>query len=324
MTKSLAGSSSAHHARAGIRAAQTGVAINLALAVAKIAAGIAGHTYALIADGVESLADVAASLIVWGGIAVGARPPDEDHPYGHGKAEALAAVTVSLMLIAAGVGIAIQALSEIRTPHEFPAPWTLIVLLSVVAIKALLASRVAVVGRESNSTAVAADARHHLSDAITSLAAFIGISAALIGRRAGGSGAWAAADDWAALVAALVIGWNGASMFLVGLNDLMDRSPGEGVLGPLRDVAARVPGVLAIETLTARRAGNGYRVTIHVQSDPRMTLADGHALGGRVKHALMSSGKWVHAVHVHMEPFEPDAVRPAAAAAAPAEGPPAR
>jgi cation diffusion facilitator family transporter len=304
MTTPASISSSAHRARAGIRAAQAGVAINLTLALVKIAAGIVGHTYALIADGVESFADVAASLIVWGGIAVGARPADDDHPYGHGKAEALAAATVSLMLVAAGIGIAVEAVREINTPHRFPASWTLVVLLSVVAIKMFLARRVAVVGRESHSSAVEADARHHLSDAITSAAAFIGISAALLGRRFGGGPEWAAADDWAALVAALVIGWNGVSMFLVGLHDLMDRSPGEGVLGPLRDVATQVPGVLDVETLTARRVGNGYQVNIHVQADPRLTLAEAHSLGGRVKHALMTSGHRVLAVHVHMEPFE--------------------
>jgi cation diffusion facilitator family transporter len=297
-------SSATHQTRAGIRAAQAGAAINLTLAFVKIAAGIVGHTYALIADGVESLADVAASLIVWGGIAVGARPADVDHPYGHGKAEALAAATVSLMLLAAGIGIAVEAVREIRIPHEFPASWTLVVLLSVVAIKTFLASRVSAVGRESHSSAVEADARHHLSDAITSAAAFVGISTALLGRRFGGGQAWAAADDWAALVAALVIAWNGVSMFLVGLHDLMDRSPGEGVLGPLREVAERIAGVRAVEKLTARRVGNGYRVTIHVQADPRLTLAEGHALGGRVKHELMSCGRRVHAVNVHMEPYE--------------------
>jgi cation diffusion facilitator family transporter len=304
MTTPLTSTTQDVHALAGIRAAQTGVVVNLTLAAAKIAAGIVGNTYALIADGVESLADVAASLIVWGGIAVGARPADDDHPYGHGKAEALAAATVALMLVAAGVGIAVQALREIRTPHEFPAPWTLVVLLAIVAIKAALARRVGDVGRESNSAAVEADARHHLSDAITSAAAFIGISAALIGHRMGGGPRWSAADDWAALVAAVVIGFNGVSMFLTGLHDLMDRSPGEMVIGPLREIAAGVPGVLAVEKLTARRVGNGYRVSIHVQADPRLTLADGHSLGGRVKHALMSCGRRVHAVHVHMEPYE--------------------
>ena len=289
---------------AGIRAAQAGVATNFLLALVKITAGIFGHTYALIADGVESFADVASSLIVWGGIAVGARPADDDHPYGHGKAEAVAAAAVSLMLLAASLGIALQAIQEIRTPHVFPAPWTLGVLLAVVAIKTLLARRVSAVGRASGSAAIEADAMHHQSDAITSAAAFIGISAALLGRYFGGGPAWAAADDWAALLASLVIARNGAMMFVVGLHDLMDRSPGETVLAPMRSAALGVEGVRAVEKLAARRVGNGYLVTVHVQATPHMTLADAHALGGRVKHAMCAGGLRIQSVLVHMEPFE--------------------
>jgi cation diffusion facilitator family transporter len=290
----------------GIRAAQAGVATNIVLALAKIASGILGHSYALVADGVESFADVAASLIVWGGIAVGGRPADEDHPYGHGKAEAVAATAVSLMLLLAAIGIAAQAIQEIRTPHRFPAPWTLLVLLAVVVVKTVLARRVSAVGRASGSPAVAADAVHHSSDAITSAATFIGISAALLGQRMGGSQQWAAADDWAALVASAVIAQNGVRMFLVGLHDLMDRSPGETVLGPLREAALSVDGVCAVEKLAARRVGNGYRVTIHVQAAPDITLEDGHALGGRVKRRMYAAGHRIQSVLVHMEPYHPE------------------
>ena len=286
-----------------IRAAQAGAATNAVLALAKITAGILGRTYALVADGVESLADVASSLIVWGGIAVGSRPADEDHPYGHGKAESLAAATVSLMLLAAAVFIAVEAVREIRTPHAFPAPWTLLALLAVVLVKTLLARRVSAVGVRSGSTAVEADAAHHLSDAITSAAAFIGISAALIGRRFGGGPDWAAADDWAALVSSFVIARNGIAMALAALHDLMDRSPGEPVLGPLRAAAEHVPGVLFVEKLAARRVGTGYRVTVHVQAAPELSLAAAHAIGGHVKHAMCSAGPRVHSVLVHMEPF---------------------
>ncbi|MDB4916752.1 MAG: cation diffusion facilitator family transporter [Gemmatimonadetes bacterium] len=290
--------------RSSIRAAQTGAAANILLAAAKITAGIFGNTYALVADGVESLADVVSSLIVWGGIAVGARPADEDHPFGHGKAEALAAAAVSLMLLAAGVGIGVQAIKEIRTPHAFPAAWTLGVLLAVVAIKSVLARRVSDVGRTSGSAAVEADAMHHLSDALTSGAAFIGISAALMGRHFGGGESWAAADDWAALFASVIIAWNGVMMFFVGLHDLMDRSPGEQVLAPLREAALSVEGVRAIEKLAARRVGNAYRVTVHVQASPEISLAEGHVLGGRVKRAMCAAGTRVQSVLVHMEPYD--------------------
>lgn len=289
--------------RRSIRAAQAGAAANLVLAVAKIAAGIFGNTYALIADGVESFADVASSLIVWGGIAVGARPADEDHPYGHGKAESIAAAVVSLMLLAAAVGIATQAVQEIRTPQHFPAAWTLAVLLGVVAVKWVLARRVGETATASGSAAVKADALHHVSDAITSGAAFVGISAALIGRHYGGSVRWASADDWAALAASVVIAYNGVSMFLTGLHDLMDRSPGAAVLEPLGAAALAVPGVCAIEKLAARRVGIGYRVTVHVQASPAMTLEEGHELGGRVTRAMFASGQRVISVLVHMEPY---------------------
>jgi cation diffusion facilitator family transporter len=286
-----------------IRAAQVGAASNLVLAFVKIAAGVVGHTYALVADGVESLADVVSSLIVWGGVALGARPADDDHPYGHGKAESLAAAAVSLMLLVAACGIAVQSVREIRTPHEFPAPWTLGVLLGIVVIKSLLARRVKTVGQTSGSAAVEADAAHHLSDAITSGAAFVGISAALLGRHFGGGPRWASADDWAALFASLVIASNGVAMVMVALHDLMDRTPGESVLAPLRAAALAIDGVCAIEKLAARRAGVGYHVTVHVQADPKATLAEAHGLGGRVKYAMCRAVPRVQSVLVHMEPY---------------------
>lgn len=148
----------------GIRAAQVGMVINAALAGVKLTAGIVGNTYALVADAIESGADVFASLIVWGGLAIGAQPADEDHPYGHGKAEALATAAVSFMLLGAAIGIAFEAVREIRTPHLAPAPWTLAVLVTVMAIKWILSRRVAAVSAEIGSSAVKADAAHHLSD----------------------------------------------------------------------------------------------------------------------------------------------------------------
>ena len=293
--------SAAHSA--GLRAVRNGVIINACLAATKLAAGIIGNTYALIADAVESSADIFASLIVWGGVAIGAQPADEDHPFGHGKAEALAAAVVSIMLLGAAVGIAYEAIKEIRTPHDWPAAWTLVVLVLVMCTKWLLSRRVAMVGAEINSTAVEADAAHHLSDAITSAAAFIGISVAVIARRLGAEQQWAAADDWAALLASAVIAFNGVSMIRAAMHDLMDRMPGEDVVTPLRRVAESVPDVRAIEKLHVRRMGTGYRIIVHVQADPQMSLERSHALGGLVKHELRRSNPHVQSVLVHMEPF---------------------
>jgi cation diffusion facilitator family transporter len=288
--------------RRGVRAAQVGILVNALLAGVKLLAGILGHTYALIADAVESSVDILSSLLVWAGLAVAARPPDEDHPYGHGKAEALAAAAVALMLLGAAAGIAFQAAREIRTPHQVPEPWTLGVLVGVVLVKGLLSRRVKKVGAAIGSTAVKADAWHHLSDALTSAAAFIGISIAVWGSRYRGGTGWAQADDWAALVASVVIAFNGILLMRPALHDLMDRMPGDEVVGAIRRAAEGVPGVLAIEKLAVRKAGLGYRVNLHVQAEPTMLLDQAHILSGRVKGAIQTSVPQVQAVLVHMEP----------------------
>ena len=240
---------------------------------------------------------------MWSGLTIGAQPADDDHPYGHGKAEALAAAVVSIMLLGAALGIAFEAIRGIRTPHSSPAPWTLGVLVGVMIIKWMLSRRVRLVGTETNSTAVEADAAHHLSDAITSAAAFVGISIAVVAQRAGGSQQWASADDWAALLGSCVIAYNGRSMLRASAHDLMDRMPGADVVMPMRRTAEQVPGVSAVEKLHVRKAGATYRVTIHVQAPGDLSLEEAHALGGRVKYAILSTQPSVQSVLVHMEPY---------------------
>ena len=285
--------------RRGIRSAQIGVLINAVLAVTKLVAGVVGNTYALIADAVESTADIFSSLVVWGGLHVSVREPDGDYPFGYGKAEALAAAVVSLMLLGAAVGIGYQALGEIRTPNNTPAPWTLAVLVGVIVTKLILARRVRAVGVEIGSRAVEADATHHLSDTITSTAAFVGIAIALWG----GEG-WESADDWAALLATAVIAYNGAQLLRTSARDLMDRMPGVEIVDPVRRAAESVEGVLATEQLAVRRTGMTYRVTLHVQTQPELSIREAHIVGGMVKSAIRSAVPAVHSVLIHLEPFE--------------------
>jgi cation diffusion facilitator family transporter len=294
----------------GIRAAQVGLVVNALLAGVKLAAGIFGHTYALVADAVESAADIVASLVVWGGIAVAARPADEDHPYGHGKAESLAAGLVAVMLVLAAVGIAVEAIREIRTPHQVPAPWTLAVLVSVLVIKWVLARRVHAAGTEAASVAMQADAGHHLSDAITSAAAFVGILVAVIGTRLHTHPAWASADDWAALVASGVIAFSGVRLLIPALHDLMDRMPGPDLVGAVEAAARGEPGVLDVEKLHVRRHGAALYVDIHVHADAATPLDAAHVISGRVKGAIRRAVPAVHGVLVHMEPYEEPAGAP--------------
>lgn len=294
----------------GIRAAQVGLAINGLLVAAKLVAGITGNTYALIADAVESAADIFSSLIVWSGLTIASQPADEDHPYGHGKAESLAASAVAVMLLAAAIGIATQAVREIRTPHHTPAPWTLLVLVAVIVVKWLLARRVRTVALDIGSTAVKADAFHHLSDAFTSAAAFIGITIAVAGSRWRGGSGWESADDWAALFAAAIIAYNGVSILRPAMHDLMDRMPGDDVVQPIRRAAEAVPGVLAVEKLAVRKSGLALQASIHVQSDPEMSLDAAHRLGGRVKAAMRREAPRLNDVLVHMEPYHGSSAPP--------------
>jgi cation diffusion facilitator family transporter len=288
----------------GIRSAQVGLVVNTVLAALKLLAGIVGNAYALVADAVESTADILASLIVWGGLHVAGRDPDDTHHFGYAKAEVLAATIVAVMLLGAACAIAVESVQEIRTPHRIPAEWTLAVLVGVVAVKAYMARRVRHLGTEIHSAAVQADAWHHLSDAITSGAAFIGILAAIVGWRMTGDIRWAQADDWAALLAAFVIAWNGVLMLRPSLADLMDRSPGEAVEAAVRAAARRVPGVRDVEKLHVRKAGMICFVDIHVQADPALSLRDAHELGGAVKAAIRQDIDSVRGVLVHMEPYE--------------------
>jgi cation diffusion facilitator family transporter len=281
----------------GIRSAQFGMLVNAVLATLKLVAGFVGNSYALIADGIESSADILSSIVVWSGLRIAAREADRDYPFGYGKAESLAAAAVALMLLAAAAAIALEATREIVTPHHAPAPFTLIVLVGVIVTKEFLFRRVFAVGAEVGSTAVKTDAWHHRSDAITSAAAFVGISAALIG----GPG-WESADDYAALAASLVIAFNGALLLRPAVHDLMDRTAEPDLLERIARVALAVDDVAAIEKLKVRRAGMVAFVDVHVQADPLMSLHDAHIVSGKVKRAIMDAVPVVRGVLVHMEP----------------------
>jgi cation diffusion facilitator family transporter len=244
---------------------------------------------------------VLASLVVLGGLRLAARDADDEFPFGYGRAEPLAAATVSLMLLGAAVGIGWEAIAEIRRPHDAPAAWTLLVLVGVVLVKQWLFRRQRRVADASGSPALQADAWHHLSDAVTSGAAFIGIAVASLG----GPG-WEAADDWAALVAALVILANGASLLRPALDDLMDRAPAATLRARILDAAHTVPEVRHLEKLKVRRVGTALFVDLHVQADAALSLHDAHIVSGCVKTAIRQAVPTASGVLIHMEPFEPE------------------
>jgi cation diffusion facilitator family transporter len=269
--------------------------VNLALATVKCLAGFIGHSFALVADGIESFSDVVSSGIVALGLWFAIKPPDEDHPYGHGKAEPIAAVFVSLALIGSGIAIAFESISEIRTPHKLPAPYTLGVLLGVVLIKLAMSRYVRTIGTEIESTAVKADAWHHLSDAITSGLAFIGITAALLSRNA-------TADDWAALCASPIILLNGVRQLRPPIRELLDTAPPADMKDEVRRASKTVPGVADLEKCFIRKMGFKYYVDLHVIVDGRISVTDGHRIGHEVEAAILALQPKIAKVLVHIEP----------------------
>jgi len=274
------------------------VLVNLALAALKTIGGVLGHSYALIADGIESTADIISSLIVWGGLKIASAPPDESHPYGHGKAEPLAAVVVAFMLVVAALVIGIQSTRQIvATERVAPAPFTLGVLLVVVITKETLYRRVFKVAQDIKSTAVKSDAWHHRSDAITSVAAFIGISIALIG----GPG-YESADGWAALVAAGFIAFNGVRLIRPALGEVMDAAPPAEVEASVRQAALAVAGVTQLDKCYVRKMGLEFYVDLHVIVDGSISVQQGHEIAHQVKKAIQTANPKISDVLVHIEP----------------------
>lgn len=287
----------AEAAREGIRTTIIGIVVSIFLAIIKIITGILGNSYALIADGIESTTDVFTSIVVVTGLRIAQMPPDEKHPYGHGKAEPFAGLIVSVVLLIAAIIIIVQSIREIITPHHAPASFTLIILILIVITKEILFRSILKVGDQYGSVALTNDAWHHRSDAITSAAAFVGISIALIG----GKG-YEAADDFAALLATIVIIYNAFRLMKPALDEIMDATPSQLLKDEIIKVANSVDGVIASEKCLIRKMGFDYFIDIHIIVDGNLSVYEGHDISHKVKDRLTETFSQIHNVLVHVEP----------------------
>lgn len=281
----------------GIQTTLLGIITSIVLAAIKGVAGVLGNSYALIADAIESTSDVFTSIIVLTGLKIAKKPADDTHPYGHGKAEPIAGIIVASALFIAAIIIIIQSIHEIITPHHAPASFTLIVLIVVVLVKELLFRFILDVGKMVNSVAVKNDAWHHRSDAITSGAAFIGISIALIG----GTG-YEEADDYAALCASIIIIYNAYRMFKPALFEVMDTAPSREIIQNFIDTSLTVEGVVAIDKCFARKMGLEYYIDMHVIVDGNISVYRGHEISHKAKEKLMETFPAISNVLIHIEP----------------------
>ncbi len=272
---------------------------NTSLALIKGIAGYFGNSYALIADAIESTTDIFSSFLVLFGLKYSNRPADKNHPYGHGRAEPLITFLVVGFLITSATVIAYESIKNIGTPHSLPKSWTLIVLGAIIVWKEVSYRLVVQKSKETNSSSLKADAWHHRSDAITSVAAFIGISIALLG----GTG-YETADDWAALFASAFILYNSYLIFRPALGEIMDEHVYDELIDEIRVVAIKVEGVIDTEKCFVRKAGMKYQVDLHASVDATITVKEGHDIAHKLKDTLRAEMPQLGHVLIHIEPSE--------------------
>ncbi|ARS34703.1 cation diffusion facilitator family transporter [Pontibacter actiniarum] len=283
----------------GLKTTLIGILFSAFLAILKAVGGIFGHSFALIADAIESTADIFTSTMLWLGLKWSSKPADHNHPYGHGKAEALVAIGIALALCAAAILIGRESINNIQSPHKSPAPYTLIILLVVIVTKELLYRFVHKTGLEANSEAVKADAFHHRSDAITSGAAFIGVTIGIVG----GKG-YEVADDWAALLAAAIILINAYKIFRPAIGELLDEELDPALNRRVAQLAGEIPAVVKVQKCHTRKMGVMNHADMHIWVDKNMTVEQGHVVAHAVKDNIQQHLPQFIDVMIHVEPTD--------------------
>ena len=270
---------------------------NAILAIVKWLAGYFGNSYALIADAIESTTDALASLLVLAGLKYTMRPADDNHPYGHGRAEPLITFIVVAVMVASAITIIYHSIINIITPHTAPKAFTLWVLAAIIIWKELSFRIVVNKARNTNSSSLMADAWHHRTDCITSIAAFVGIALSLSGYKA-----FAKADDYAAIVASIIILYNSYRVFRPALGEIMDEHLYDELIEQIRKVSLTVPGIKATEKCFIRKSGMRYHVELHAWVDGEITVRKGHEYAHILKDTLKAQLPELDHVLIHIEP----------------------
>jgi cation diffusion facilitator family transporter len=284
-------------AEEGMRVTLVAVVVNGVLAVGQATVGLFGNSYALLADGLESLGDIFGSLIVWSGLRIAARPPDDDHPYGHGKAEPLAALIVAVGLGISCLAIGVQSIRRLLDPGTAPAAYTLIALAVAILGKGGLGVLLSRAADRIGSSAIKADAHHHYSHMLTSAAAMVGVGLAVVG-----GPRFITADAWAALLVAAVIGYNSVRVGRPALAEVMDAAPEPEIEAAVRQSASQVGGVERLTGCAVRKMGFDYYVDLHVAVEGSISVREGHSIAEAVEARICSDFPRVREVLVHVDP----------------------
>lgn len=284
--------------RDAIQAAVLGLVVNVTLGIVKLAGGIVGGSFALISDAVNSIGDSLTSAVVIFALVFAQRPADREHPYGHTRAEAIAATNVALLILLTALIVGWEAIRRIPLQHNLPPVWTLWIAGANVLIKEALYRYKVQVGRRTGSTAVIANAWDHRSDALCSFAVLLGLG---VVRWAGPAYMWA--DEAAALVVVSLILYGGSKLFYRSASELMDLQASDEFVQQVQTTAEAVNGVKNVETLWVRKSGLEFFADIHIEVDARLTVAEGHRIGHRVKDRLLEQFPRMRDVLVHLEPY---------------------
>ena len=281
----------------GQRVAVTGMLVSGALAAIKIAAGMSGHSTAVVADGLESAADVVASGFVLFGLTMAAKPADDNHPYGYGRVETLTGLMIGLVLMVGGALISWNAIRRVGQPHEPLAAFVILPLVISLAAKTGLAALKFRYGRKLKSDALIADAWNDAMDTISAIAALIAVGLTLTDRLR-----FAEADRYGGFVVGLIVVSAGIRVVRETTMHLMDTMPDARLIAQIREAASGVPGVRGVEKCFARKTGFKYHVDLHLEVDPEMTVRQSHKLAHQVQLNILARLDWVADVLVHVEP----------------------
>jgi cation diffusion facilitator family transporter len=281
----------------GQRVAAAGMLVSGALALMKIAAGLAGHSAAVFADGLESASDVFTSGLVLLGLTIAAKPADEEHPYGHGRVEILTGLLIGLALSAGGALISYVSLERVGRPQLVPASYVFWPLAISLLAKGLLAGYKFRSARKLNSDSLKADAWNDAKDSLSAITALIAVGLTRFDPLR-----FHDADGYGGFLVGLMVVLVGVRVARDTALQLMDTMPDEGHMRQIREVASTVPGARGVEKCFARKTGLRYHVDLHLEVDPDLTVRQSHQIAHEVRQRVVERLDWVADVLVHVEP----------------------
>lgn len=284
-----------------------GIIVNVLLTILKAIGGILSGSRALLADALHSASDIVGSIVILFAVKVAVKPPDEEHPYGHGKAENVGSIIIALLLIVVGIEISISSVKilfgEVPTA---PGLLALVIIAISIVIKEILFYYKLFLGKKYRSTALISEAWHHRSDSLSSLAALIGVGAALLGQKLG----WPIliyGDALAGIVVSLIVIKVGYSLAQESFGVMMEKVLSQDESQIYRQTVLTVNGVERIDQMHARTHGSYVIIDIKISVNPKITVREGHSIAAEVKEILLDKHTDIEDVFVHVNPYETNA-----------------